>query len=80
MRVNGISLGAIKTPNNPTAWSTPEKEAEILELIPYGRLGQASDIARATVWLASDDSDYMMVRRFISMAALTLYPGSQSGA
>ncbi len=80
VRVNGISPGAIKTPSNRTAWSTPEKEAEILELIPYGRLGQASDIARATVWLASDDSDYMTGTTLYIDGGMTLYPGSQSGA
>jgi glucose 1-dehydrogenase len=57
--VNAISPGAVKTAATRTIWASPEREAELLELIPYGRWGQAADIARAAVWLASDASDYM---------------------
>ena len=35
IRVNGISPGAIKTPINQSAWATPDKQAEMHELIPY---------------------------------------------
>jgi glucose 1-dehydrogenase len=59
IRVNGISPGVIKTTSNHAAWARPEGEVEFLELIPYGRLGQAGDIAQTAVWLASDASDYM---------------------
>jgi glucose 1-dehydrogenase len=37
IRVNSISPGAIKTPINTMAWATPEAEADLLKLIPYGR-------------------------------------------
>ncbi|MGH7253015.1 MAG: glucose 1-dehydrogenase, partial [Nitrospiraceae bacterium] len=59
IRVNAISAGVVKTAATRAIWANPEREAEILELIPYGRWGQAADIARAAVWLASDESDYM---------------------
>ena len=60
IRVNGIAPGAIKTPINASAWNTPEALESLLTLIPYGRIGLPEDIARAAVWLASDDSDYVV--------------------
>src|SRR5947207_14051982 len=59
IRVNSIDPGAIKTPINRGAWSTPEAETKLLELIPYGRVGEPEDNGRMAVWLASDDSDYV---------------------
>jgi glucose 1-dehydrogenase len=38
IRVNGISPSVIKATSNHAAWARPEGEAELLELIPYGRL------------------------------------------
>ena len=57
--MNSISPGAIKTPINSSTWDTPQAEAELLKLIPYYRVGETSDIARAAAWLASDLSDYI---------------------
>ncbi len=51
---------AIATPINRPAWETPEALEKLLELIPYGRVGQPADIGKAAVWLASDDSDYVI--------------------
>ena len=59
IRVNSIAPGAIKTPINRAAWDTPAAEAELLKLIPEGRVGLPEDIARTAVWLASDASDYV---------------------
>ncbi len=75
VRVNSISPGAIKTPINREAWSTPEKEASLLKLIPYGRVGEAVDIARAAVWLASDQADYVTGATLYVDGGMTLYPG-----
>jgi glucose 1-dehydrogenase len=79
IRVNGISPGAVKTSLNPAARMTPEREAQLLELIPYGRVGQARDIAKATVWLASDESDYITGTTLYVDGGMTLYPGFDSG-
>jgi glucose 1-dehydrogenase len=75
IRVNSIAPGAIKTPINVSAWSTPEAEAKLLELIPYNRVGEPIDIARAAVWLASDDSDYVHGSTLFIDGGMTLYPG-----
>ena len=79
IRVNSISPGAIATPINTSAWNTPEAEAELLELIPYQRIGQPKDIARAAVWLASDDSDYITGTSIFVDGGMTLYPGFREG-
>jgi glucose 1-dehydrogenase len=74
IRVNAVSPGAIKTPINTSAWATPEAERSLLTLIPYGRVGIADDIARATVWLASDASDYVNGVTLYVDGGMTLYP------
>ncbi len=74
-RVNGIAPGAIKTPINTSAWDTPEALKRLLTLIPYGRIGPPEDIARAAVWLASDDSDYVVGTTLFVDGGMTLYPG-----
>lgn len=79
IRVNGISPGAIKTPINMAIWDTPEKEAKLLELIPYGRVGITEDIGRAAVWLASDLSDYMTGVTLYVDGGMTLYPSFRHG-
>src|SRR3546814_4902995 len=59
IRVNAIAPGAIRTPINRSAWETPQAVAKLLELIPYGRIGEPLDIANAVLFLASDLSDYV---------------------
>lgn len=75
IRVNSIAPGAVKTPINRLAWDTPEAEAKLLELIPYNRIGEPLDIAKAAVWLASDDSDYVHGATLYIDGGMTLYPG-----
>ncbi|HEY1615554.1 MAG TPA: SDR family oxidoreductase [Rhizomicrobium sp.] len=75
IRVNGIAPGAIQTPINTSAWNTPEALKSLLTLIPYGRIGLPQDIARAAVWLASDDSDYVVGTTLFVDGGMTLYPG-----
>jgi glucose 1-dehydrogenase len=79
IRVNSIAPGAIKTAINRSAWETPEAEAALLNLIPYGRVGLPDDIARAAVWLASDASDYITGTTLFVDGGMTLYPGFSTG-
>jgi len=74
IRVNSLSPGAIKTPINRSAWDTPEAEEKLLKLIPYYRVGEVHDIARAAVWLASDQSDYVNGTTLYVDGGMTLYP------
>jgi glucose 1-dehydrogenase len=79
IRVNSISPGAIRTPINREAWDTPEAYAELLKLIPYKRIGEPEDIARAAVWLASDEADYLTGTSLYVDGGMTLYPGFEAG-
>ncbi len=79
IRVNGIAPGAIKTPINKSAWETQEAEQQLLKLIPYERVGEPSDIGRAAVWLASDNSDYITGTSLFVDGGMTLYPGFREG-
>jgi glucose 1-dehydrogenase len=75
IRVNALGPGAIKTPINTAAWATGEAERRLLQLIPYGRVGETPDIAKAAVWLASDASDYVTGQTLYVDGGMTLYPG-----
>jgi len=79
IRVNAISPGAIRTPINMEAWSTPEAYNELMKLVPYKRIGEPDDIGRATVWLASDYSDYVNGICLYVDGGMTLYPGFETG-
>jgi glucose 1-dehydrogenase len=79
IRVNAISPGAVRTPINVEAWNTPEAYADLMRLVPYKRIGEVDDIARAAVWLASDDSDYITGARLYVDGGMTLYPGFETG-
>ncbi len=79
IRVNSIGPGAIRTPINTSAWSTPDAYAKLLELIPYKRIGEAEEIGRAAVWLASDESDYITGTTLFVDGGMTLYPGFSTG-
>lgn len=75
IRVNAIAPGAIATPINQATWADPQSKAKLLELIPYGRLGEPDDVARAALWLASDDSDYVTGTTIFVDGGMSLYPG-----
>ncbi len=79
IRVNSISPGAIRTPINTSAWSTPEAYAALMRLIPYKRIGEPEDVGRAAVFLASDDSDYITGTSMYVDGGMTLYPEFASG-
>jgi glucose 1-dehydrogenase len=79
IRVNGIAPGAIRTPINTAAWDTKEAYDELMTLVPYGRIGEPEDIARAAVWLASDQSDYVVGTTLFVDGGMTLYPGFATG-
>jgi len=79
VRVNSIGPGAIQTPINQAAWGTPEALESLLKLIPYGRIGQPTDIGKTAVWLASDDSEYVNGQTIFVCGGMTLYPEFADG-
>ena len=71
--------GAIRTPINTAAWSTPEAYAELMKLVPYKRIGEIDEVGRAAVWLASDFTDYIVGTTLFIDGGMTLYPGFETG-
>jgi glucose 1-dehydrogenase len=79
IRVNGIAPGAVRTPINTAAWSTPEAYGKLMGLVPYKRIGEPQDIAQAVVWLASDQSDYIVGATLFVDGGMTLFPDFAEG-
>lgn len=79
IRVNSIAPGAIRTAINKETWDTPQALENLLRLIPYNRIGTPEDVARAAVWLASDESDYVHGITLFVDGGMTLYPGFEAG-
>ena len=78
-RVNSIAPGAVRTPINTTAWSTPKAYQRLMALVPYKRIGEPEDIEQAVVWLASDQSDYVVGATLFIDGGMTLFPDFAEG-
>lgn len=59
IRCNALCPGPVGTPLLAQLWSDPARKARRLVHIPMGRWAEAEEIARAALFLASDDSSYM---------------------
>ena len=79
IRVNSICPGAIQTPINTGAWSTPQALASLMTLIPYNRIGQPVDISNLAVFLASDASDYITGASIFIDGGMTVFEGFAEG-
>ncbi|HKV26009.1 MAG TPA: SDR family oxidoreductase [Candidatus Acidoferrum sp.] len=84
IRVNVVAPGAIKTPiwKRGTRASLPTEEAEkeskfFSSVIPLGRWGEPEEIAKAVLFLASEDSSYVNALELVVDGGLT---GAQFGA
>jgi glucose 1-dehydrogenase len=79
IRVNSVAPGAIRTPINTAAWDTSAAYQDLMTLIPYKRIGEPDDVARAVTWLASDAADYVTGATLFVDGGMTLYPGFATG-
>jgi NAD(P)-dependent dehydrogenase (short-subunit alcohol dehydrogenase family) len=63
IRVNVVSPGATRTPIWDSSAPTPDAKAQLEKrlsgVIPLGRLGEADEIAKAVLFLASDEAAYI---------------------
>ena len=60
IRVNGVAPGPIWTPLNPSGGQPPEKIPEFGKKTPMGRPGQPNEVAPSFLFLACEDSSYMI--------------------
>lgn len=79
IRVNGVAPGAIRTPINRPAWETNGAFDSLMTLVPYQRIGEPNDVARAVTWLVSDASDYVVGTTLFIDGGMMLFPGFASG-
>ncbi|CCH02123.1 short-chain dehydrogenase/reductase SDR [Fibrella aestuarina BUZ 2] len=79
IRINSICPGAIQTPINTAAWSTPQALNSLMTLIPYNRIGQPEDIGNLAVFLASDASDYITGASIFIDGGMTVFEGFATG-
>ncbi|HCN48734.1 MAG TPA: sugar dehydrogenase [Chryseobacterium sp.] len=79
IRVNSICPGAIQTPINKNAWSTPEALNSLLTLIPYNRIGQPQDIGNLAAFLASDLADYITGTSIFVDGGMTTFESFSTG-
>jgi NAD(P)-dependent dehydrogenase (short-subunit alcohol dehydrogenase family) len=70
---NTISPGLIHTPaTGPLLADPPEVfQRMVLDRIPMGRVGQPEDIAKAALFLASDDSEWISGANIVVDGGLT---------
>jgi NAD(P)-dependent dehydrogenase (short-subunit alcohol dehydrogenase family) len=73
VRVNAVAPGPIETGMLDRFTGTPERKAALLKTVPLGRVGDPADIARAAVFLASEDAS------FITGQILTVDGGKTAG-
>jgi NAD(P)-dependent dehydrogenase (short-subunit alcohol dehydrogenase family) len=59
IRANALCPGPIETPLLDELLSDPDRRARRMVHIPMGRLGRADELARAALFLASDDASFM---------------------
>ncbi|HZZ00575.1 MAG TPA: SDR family oxidoreductase [Candidatus Baltobacteraceae bacterium] len=60
IRANAISPGPIHTEGtDKNLWSVGNVEELVRKTVPLGRLGEPSDVAKAALWLASDDANWV---------------------
>jgi NAD(P)-dependent dehydrogenase (short-subunit alcohol dehydrogenase family) len=73
VRVNCVCPGFVRTPFIRALLADAERAARLTSLHPLGRLGEPEDIARAVLFLASDESSW------ITGQALVVDGGSSAG-
>jgi len=71
IRVNALCPGPLKTELLMNFLDTEEKKQRRLVHIPMGRFGLAAEMAKAALFLASDDSSYMTGAEFTVDGGIT---------
>ncbi|MEN0137522.1 MAG: SDR family oxidoreductase [Rhodococcus sp. (in: high G+C Gram-positive bacteria)] len=72
IRVNGIYPGLIETPMATHFTENPDMLEALLKGIPIGRVGTSEEIAKAALYLASDESSYVIGAELVVDGGLTI--------
>lgn len=71
IRVNALCPGPLRTELLMKFLDTEEKKQRRLVHVPMGRFGEAAEMAKAALWLASDDSSYVTGTEFLVDGGIT---------
>jgi NAD(P)-dependent dehydrogenase (short-subunit alcohol dehydrogenase family) len=71
IRVNALCPGPLKTEMLMSFLDTQEKKQRRLVHVPMGRFGEASEMAQAALYLASDQSSYVTGTEFVVDGGIT---------
>ncbi|MEM9526233.1 MAG: SDR family oxidoreductase, partial [Bacteroidota bacterium] len=71
IRVNALSPGPLRTELLMKFLNTEAKQQRRLVHVPMGRFGEAKEMAKAALFLASDDSSYMTGTEFLVDGGIT---------
>ena len=71
IRVNALCPGPLRTELLMKYLDTPEKKNRRLVHVPMGRFGEAEEIAKAVLYLASDDSSFVTGSSFMVDGGIT---------
>jgi NAD(P)-dependent dehydrogenase (short-subunit alcohol dehydrogenase family) len=71
IRANALCPGPVNTPLLAEFLAAPEARARRFVHIPIGRLAEAAEIARAALFLASDESSYVTGSTFLVDGGIT---------
>jgi len=71
IRVNALCPGPLRTELLMKILNTEEKKQRRLVHIPMGRFGEAQEIAKSALFLASDESSYMTGSQFVVDGGIT---------
>jgi NAD(P)-dependent dehydrogenase (short-subunit alcohol dehydrogenase family) len=71
IRVNALCPGPLRTDLLMNFLNTPEKKQRRLVHVPMGRFGEAAEMAKAALYLASDDSSYLTGADFVVDGGIT---------
>jgi NAD(P)-dependent dehydrogenase (short-subunit alcohol dehydrogenase family) len=71
IRINALCPGPLRTELLMKYLDTDEKKQRRLVHVPMGRFGEAAEMAKAVLWLASDDSSYVTGTEFLVDGGIT---------
>lgn len=75
INVNSVAPGLIETPMTADRFEDPKVLEKSLERVPWHRAGQPEDIAKAILYLSSDDADYVTGHTLVVDGGLTMQWG-----